>query len=236
MTLRKITPIGFTALALLSVTARGAVDPHSVPFGPTPVNSPQFSLVLPKFDSTLGTLTSVTFTLSATTSGGSFAFDNEGPGSGSVGLSFGVSAQAQTGIMLLTTVVDPLFTTTGSGNVAADNDGAPDFVGSDSFHISGNGSNTQSVVQTASNYLTQFTATPSAQVFLARIDNSVNTLLTGTTGTVFGPTSVTGGTFSGIVTVSYTYFLVPVPEAVTTLWGACIGLFALGRRKRVRQS
>ncbi len=231
---KKFTTIGFAAIALLGVAAQGAIVTEkgdSDTFGPLPPGVPSFTLSLDKFDPSKGTLISVSLVLDLRVVGSSLTFDNETASSGPVTLNFSVGATATTGgpsVLSVGTVVAK----SGMGMVTADNDGAADFLGSDSFSISGAGIANNFTTQTAPAFLTQYTATVPGETFLVTVSNTNST---GTTA-MFGPTSIVNGTFAGAVTVSYTYMLAAVPEAASALWGAALGLFAISRRVRSRRA
>lgn len=231
--IKKFTTLGFAAFAFLAATSHGAIILDSETFGPLPPGTPAFTVALDKFNPALGTLQSVTLVLDVRTAGSSFTFDNETASSGSVTLTFAVTGSATTGgpsVLSVNTTVSK----TGSGTVAADEaaDGSGDFAGPDSFSLSGVGKANNFTTQTAPAFLSQYTATVPGETFLVSIANSNMT----STSAMFGNTSIVGGTFSGAVTVGYTYLLVPVPEAGTALWGACVAALSAFRRSRVRRA
>ena len=223
----------FAALVLFGVAAHGAIVTDSATFGPLPPGVPSFTVSLDKFDPTLGTLQSVTLVLDLRTAGSSFTFDNETASPGPVTLTFAVTSSATTGgpaVLSVNTTVSK----SGSGMVAADElgDGSGDFAGPDSFTLSGVGMANNFTTQSGPGFLTQYTATVPGETFLVTIGNSNMT----TTAAMFGNTSIAGGTFAGAVTVGYTYLLVPIPEAGTALWGACLAVASAFRRTRVRRA
>lgn len=233
MKLQKFAPIAFAAMALLGVAAQGAVDTHTVAFNSI-LNAAPFAVSLPQFDPALGTLQSVQLTLAGTAIG-VFTFDNESTVAGNVALTYGFATAATTNLPLATTVSAPIFNASGNGPVTVDTDVLPDFSGTDAFAISGNGSQTVSSGLLTGAFLSQYIAPVPGSNFTLDINNTVSPAIgPTTTAGIFGATRQSGGHLSGNVTVAYSYLLSPVPEAVTTIWGACVGLFALGRRKRVR--
>jgi hypothetical protein len=229
----KTTLSAFAAGSLLAVAAQGAIVTETASFGPVAIGTPSFTLPIQKFDPALGNLVSVNFALSTTTTGNSLTFDNESGVSGTVNLQIGANVTAKTGVSLITTVTaQPL--KSGSGGVAADNDGAADFLGTDSFTISGGGSASNAVLNTTSNYLTQFTQQGFPHTYLVTISNSPLTSVS--TSGIVGPTSAASGTFSGTVNVTYTYALAPVPEAGGLFWGLSLCGIVAVLRPRVRRS
>ena len=229
----KLSALAGAALAFFGVAAQGAIvtDSYAQTFGSTPVGTPSFSVTLPKFDPSLGTLLSVALTLDTTTAGGSLSFDNEAFVGGTVELEFKISITASAGAgPVLSVSTNPIVS--GSSSVTGDGEGIPDFAGGDSFTISGGGTNSAVTSQTLPSFLLQFTG--AGQTFLATVANTINT--TSTTAGMFGPTLPNGGTFFGKVTVAYTYLLVPVPEAGTAFWGVCLAAIAAFRRPRARRA
>ena len=232
--IKRISAAACAALVFLGVAAQGAIVSYSQSFAPTAVGTPSFNVPLPKFDPLLGTLTSVALTLETTTAGGSLSFDNEAGVGGTVDLALKIFISATAGSgPALTVATNPIIS--GTSVVTGDGaDGTGDFLGTDSFTISGGGSNNATTSQTLPAFLTQFTATMVGEMFDATVANTI--LTSSNTVGMFGPTMAAGGTYFGKVTVAYTYFLVPVPEAGTAFWGACLAAATALRRTRVRRA
>ena len=102
--------------------------PIGIPTAPT--------LSLSQFDPLIGSLTMVTLTLSTETSGGTISFDNEAGvviADVTLGIGAEVTATGPAGLMV---VAIPLQIAS-AVDIAADNDGAADFIGTDSFTVTG---------------------------------------------------------------------------------------------------
>ncbi|HYR59433.1 MAG TPA: choice-of-anchor E domain-containing protein [Chthoniobacteraceae bacterium] len=234
--LNKLTLFAFAACLLIASSARALVTTESATFGPVSIGSPSFDLTLHKFDPSLGTLTAVTFTLDAATTGSSLAFDNQGNSPGSVTLKVGANVKAMTGVSLITEATTTPIQAMGTGSVQPENDAGSDFGPTDGFRISGGtGSGSAFQAQNTAPYLMQFTASGPGHTYVTHITNSIFTNMSTTAG-VFGLTDTTRGTFSGKVTVAYTYSPVLIPEASGALWGACLALFAGLLRVRTRHA
>ncbi len=233
----KFTSAGFALLLCLGISSQGAVITDTVTFGSRSSGAPAFTLALDKFDPSLGTLTSVTLVLEATTCGTTFIFDNESSGSGTVTLQIGSTVTATTLLGISTTVeAKPMLTGTGTVKKDSSRDGQGDFLGKDSFKISGGASASNSTTEIETGILSQFNAGAPGETFLVSIANSL--FKDASTAGLCGPTSACAGSFAGRFTVaySYTHLLVPIPEAGTAFWGLCFGLFAASRRPRARRA
>ena len=215
------------ALWLLSVSflctssANAAIISFFDTYDPTAIPFPSTALVsLSQFDPALGTLTQVTLTLDANTSGGSITFDNEALVESAVTLGIGAEVTA-VGLAGMVATAVPLQTS--SGSVDADNDAAADFVGTDSFSVvGGSGNDSDSAVLTAG--LAPYIGTG---VFDVEIAAAVENFL-GTDGG-FGPISQSPGVTDGTVTVIFEF--IPIPEPSTALLLG-FGLAGLGVRRR----
>ncbi len=217
------------SLALMFVLAFVAAAPvmadeisHSNTYGPTGVAFAGLAVPLLKFDPGLGTLTKVTLELDANTDSGSIKWDNEAsiPSDIVMGIGAEVTATAPLGLIALTAI--PL--QSGSGTVAADNDGAADFLGTDSFGITG-GSGNDSDSDFTQSSLATFIATFAGETFDTTVDSVVSTYLYTTGG--YGPIDSVPGMTDGTITVTYEY--VPEPATMSLL---AVGAVALLRRRR----
>lgn len=224
--------LGISAFAILACASEAAIVQEVKTFSSVVLGSSPFTITVNKFNGSLGILQSIDFKLEATTSGTTLVFDNESPSNGTVNLSVGAEIKAKTGIALITDVVlTP--SKTGSGSVVADNDGPPNFGGTDSFSISTGVLNaSDSVLRTAPQYLTQFTASPGQTNYVVTFSNSISS--SQTTSGIVGSLNSTAGTFSGKLTVTYTYS--PIPEPGSAVWGLAVGMFAGLRRVRSRKA
>lgn len=213
---------------LMAHQSQAASIMFSTPFGPDPVASAPFSVTLPKFDSSLGTLTKVTLMLDASTSAGSIVFDNEAGIGTDVTLGIGAEVTA-TAPSALAAVAVPL--QSGSGTVDADNDGAPDFVGTDAFSVTGgSGIDSDMAMSSAAGTLTFYTAAFLGETFDTTISSVVSTFLSSTGG--FGPIAPVPGVTDGVVKVTYD-FSTSVPEPTSFLLAglaAIAGLVTYRRR------
>jgi len=212
-------------LALASA-AHGATIQFSDTFGPAalPVSvTPLATVPLSLFDPALGTLTKVTLTLDANTSGGTIAWDNEAPISTDITLGIGGEVTA-VGLAGVTAIAVPLQTDSATG-IDADNDGAADFIGTDAFSVvGGSGSDSDSGVLTSG--LAPYIGLGTFDVTVS----GVYDIYLSTTGG-FGPVDPVAGITDGTVTVTYEY--TPVPEPSTALLVAG-GLLGLGAQRRGR--
>jgi len=196
---------------------------YSDTFGPSAVPFPAAPLAtLPLFDPALGTLTKVTLTLDAETSGGTIAWDNEALITTDITLGIGAEVTA-VGLAAVTAVAMPLQTDSATG-IDADNDGAADFIGTDAFAVlGGTGSDSDSDELTSG-----FGTYVGVGSFDVTISSSVETFLSTTGG--FGPIDSVPGVTEGAVTVTYEYTPIPEPGSALLL---APGLAALAwRRKR----
>lgn len=227
------TIAGIVGLAFTTLGASGAVISETVTFGPTNTASPDFQLKLKQFDPVLGTLTKIDLTLEVTTTS-AMTFDNGSLTPGTVSLQVGDTVTAKVGQNIVSQFsVAP--SVTGSGSVAASNDvGGPDYIGTDSFSISGSKTLTSTLTRTTQPYLQQFTATntlPAGKFFFETISN---TAIASSTASVNGSTN-SSGSFAGKFTVTYTYnALAAVPEAGTIFFGASLAMLLAFRRPRSR--
>ena len=206
-------------IAALAVQAQAATVSYSQVFSQQ-VPQPQLDVGdLPLFDATLGTLQSVELSLDATASGGSITWDNESSIITDINLGIGAEVAATTSIgSVFNVIVVPLQSGT-QDDVAADVDGVfdpvPDFVGADSFTVSGGvGSDTDSQSTSDPIDLAAFTGTGNFDVF---VESLLETLVGASGG--FGFTDTTPGQVDGTVTVTYTYDepnnpVIPVPAAL----------------------
>ncbi len=221
----RVSALGFLAISL-SCTAGANADIISFTdtFGPATVPFPSAPLAtLSLFDPALGTLTKVTLTLVATTSGGTIAWDNESLVATDVTLGIGATVTA-VGLAGITLVAVPLQIGSAMG-IAADNDGAADFVGTDSFAVVG-GSGSDSDMDMLTTGLGVYIGPGTFDVDVSAI---VETFLSTTGG--FGPIDPQPGMADGIVTVTYEFN--PIPEP-TTAWLLASGLGALSETRRRR--
>lgn len=197
-----------------TVSYSDTFGPANVPFSETAVAS------LLEFDPSIGTLTKVTFELFANTSSGTIAWDNEALIASDVTLGIGAEVTAKA-LTALTAVAVPL--QTGTSSVDADNDGAADFIGTDSFSVTGGtGSDTDSVSTTVPAELALYIGTGSFDVLMS---SGTETFLSTTGG--YGPIDPVTGITDGTVKVTYTY--IPEPATMSLL---ALGGLALLRRKR----
>jgi hypothetical protein len=138
-------------------TANAALLTYSDTYGPIDVGSAAgwAGASLAKFDPSLGTLTQVTLILDANTFAGMIGWDNEATGASDVTLGVGAEVTINAFGTLATTAI-PL--QTGSSTVAADSDVAADYVGDDSFWVTGGlGSDNDSNSSTDAGILASFT-------------------------------------------------------------------------------
>ncbi len=212
------TIIGLLALAaLLALFAQGqpayaAAISFADTYGPLAVPFPASPLAtLSQFDPALGTLTKVTLTLDANTSGGTIAWDNEATAVTDVTLGIGAKVTA-VGLAGITAVAIPLQIDSAVG-IAADNDAAADFVGTDSFSVvGGSGSDSGTGMLTAG-----FGVYIGLGTFDVTISASVQNFLSTTGG--FGPISQSAGITDGTVTVTYEFTPPPVGGIAEVLVG-----------------
>ena len=208
---------GVVMLTCVSITSAATIS-DSAPFGPTAAASAPYDVMLDQFDPAMGQLISVTLKLDANTFGGTINWDNEGniPTNVSLGIGAQVTATAPSALAV---VVLPLQLGAAQG-ISADNDGAPDFIGTDSFSVTGgSGSDSDNSV-----LLSNFAPYLGLGQFATTISSEVQNLLVTTGG--FGPMQQTPGNFDGVATVIYEY--VPEPASFSLL---AIGALAITRRR-----
>ncbi len=218
-----MTRTGLAVIVTLLVSASFASAmsvSYNTPFGPTATPAVPFGVTLPQFNPALGTLLSVTLQLDANTFAGSIDWDNEAAIPTDVTLGIGAEVTA-TAPSALAVIAVPLQLGSALG-VAADNDGAADFIGTDSFSVSG-GSGSDSDSNTLSSGFASYIGTGT---FSTTISSLVQNFLSTTGG--FGPIQQTPGSVDGMVTVTYNY----VPEPATMSLLAVGGLAVLKRRRR----
>lgn len=214
------------AVALSASSAWAASISFSSPYGPDSVGSAPTSISLPKFDPALGTLLSVTLELDAIADSGTIVWDNEAAVPSTVTLGIGATVTA-TAPAALTVVAVPV--QIGNGSVEADNDDAPDFVGTDSFTVTGNvGVDSDSATLNAG--LAPYIAAFLGENFDVTIASTVYTFLSTSGG--FGPIDTTPGDSSGLVTVTYNYQPVPEPASVVLGLFGVAGLALVVARRR----
>ena len=207
---------------MASVASAGTIS-HTVPFGPTNVPFSGLVLNVPQYNG-INPLISVTLELSADTSAGSIAWDNEAGVTTNITLGVGAEVTASAPAAL-TLVAVPLQTDSATG-IAADNDGAADFIGTDSFSVTGGSGN-----DTDSDSPGSFVAYIGAGTFAVTIDSVVETFVSTTGG--FGPIDVTPGVTEGFVKVIYEYSAaIPSPAAAGAGLSMLGGLGLLARRRR----
>ncbi|MCH8004952.1 MAG: choice-of-anchor E domain-containing protein [Planctomycetes bacterium] len=210
---------------LCTAGANAGIISFADTFGPAAVPFPSAPLVtLSLFDPALGTLTKVTLTLDANTSGGRIAWDNEAPFETDVTLGIGARVTA-VGLGGITLVAVPLQIGSAVG-IAADNDGAADFVGTDSFSVvGGSGSDSDMAMLT-----TGFGVYIGLGTFDVDVSAIVETFLSTTGG--YGPIDPVPGNTDGTVTVTYEFSSIPEPSTALLL---ASGLAALAVRSGIRR-
>ncbi|MBN1943271.1 MAG: PEP-CTERM sorting domain-containing protein [Phycisphaerae bacterium] len=205
---------------LVGVSSIAAAD--TIPYTVTiPVTKVADGLVvyLQKFDPSLGTLTGIELQLDASASAGTITWDNESGTPTSVDLGIGAEVTA-VAPNALTLIAIPL--QTGSGSVLPDSDGAPDFTGDDAFTVTG-GSGSDS--DTDYPGTVDFSYYTGLDTFAVSISSALETSMDTHGGS--GASYSEAGTYSGMVTVIYTY--VPEPATLTLLGSGAVLLY---RRKR----
>lgn len=186
---------------------------------------------VPFFDDLGGTRTllSVKLELEADTKGGSNTFDNESSSAGIVTVAIGVGAK-MSGPSGLKTSVDAVHSATGF--VTADSDPfSPDFVGSDSFTVSGAFVYADAAPKTITTALTPYLGPFDIPFSFEGIASTVGT----STGGLLGSNKVVYGdiAFGGFYKVTYTYVTtIPEPSTFTLFITALMGLAAWVRRRR----
>ncbi|MCE5277508.1 MAG: choice-of-anchor E domain-containing protein [Planctomycetaceae bacterium] len=202
-----------------TISYSNTYGPTAVPFGATAV-------ALSKFNPALGTLTKVTLQLNANTSSGAIAWDNESGLLTDVDLGIGATVTAVAPLSLITVIAVPMQTGSAFG-VAADNDAAADYIGTDSFSVTGGtGSDSKSAFTTSS--LGTFLATFAGETFDATINATLKKMISTDGGE--GLNQTTAGISNGTLTVTYEY--TPIPEPVTMSLLGLGGLGMLLKRRR----
>lgn len=219
-----ITLCGILLVAAAASPAMGALTvSYSNTYGPTGVAFSGLAVPLPKFDTSLGPLTKVTLELDANTDSGSIGWDNEAAITTDVTLGIGAKVTASAPLSLIVVTAIPLQLGSATG-IAADNDGTADFIGTDSFTVTG-GMGTDSDADFTTSSLATFEATFVGETFDTTIDSVVENYLSTSGG--YGPFNPVPGMTDGTITVTYEY----IPEPAT-LGLLSLGALALLRRRR----
>jgi hypothetical protein len=182
-------------------------------------------VTLPLFDPILGTLTKVTLTLDASTSAGTISFDNESGVPTTLTLGIGAEVNATAPSALTITAV-PL--QLGNGSVTGDDDGAADFIGADSFSVTGgSGSDSDTASITTPALLLPYIGVGTFDVY---VESELSTFLSTSGG--FGPLDANAGVTSGLVTVTYEYTAVPEASTLAMVGLAGLSLATVYRRRK----
>ena len=213
-------------MALVAGPASGALvdGPHSVAYNATTVPDAGTIVQLPQFDeATLGTLLSITLELDATAFAGTITWDNESaiPTDVTLGIGAQVTAAAPSSLTLVAT---PLQTGNKDG-VDPDNDAVADFIGTDSFSVTGGtGNDTDTDVLT--NHA-DFAPYIGVGLFDVDISSIVKTMILTSGGS--GEDQHTAGQASGTVKVTYTYL--PEPATLALMGLGLASVVTMKRRK-----
>lgn len=205
--------LAFACVATTPDSARADMISFQQDYGPEAAASlPHVVASLPLFDPNLGFLTKVTVELESAATGGSIAWDNEAGITSDVTL--GIGAEVTVSMAGLFTLVAVPLQMDSAEDIAADEaaDGVGDFLGADSFAITGGiGNDSDMDMSTDPLVLAAFTGIGS---FDAILNSLVKTFLSTDGG--YGPINPIPGVTDGTVKVTYEY-IVPEPASASLL-------------------